>query len=75
MGHNQIVALFREREVPDVGVDKVDPVPSAEPRASNGNHARARIDAIDLRTGIEPDEFSEKTAVSFADNQNPAGRF
>ena len=49
-------------------------MPLAQPRARKGNHARARIQTIDLRLGISPNEFGEETSVAFADNQDAVRR-
>ena len=75
MGHDQIVAILLEGELPQICLHEVDLGPCAQPRARERDHARARFEAIDLRPGMHPNELCQKTPIPFADDQHPARRW
>ena len=69
MRNQQVVTRWRERDHPDILLEKTDTCPP-DSILGERNHSTARFDTIDLRLGVCRNEFLQKAPVSFANYQN-----
>ena len=72
---DQKIIAARRRPTGDISVKKCGAIESvrqklAQTFASQFQHPRARIDTIDLGTGVDAQEFAKKKAIALAQNEN-----
>ena len=62
MGHDQVV-IRRQRHIAEIGLKEIN-WSGARSLPGERNHARTRLDAIDCRGGMDPDELAKEASVS-----------
>ena len=73
VSHEQIVAFALQPCLAEIGANELNPA-GLDSRARDLDHARARLDTINFRAGVRPDELGEKAAVPLTCHQHPPRR-
>jgi hypothetical protein len=79
MGHEQIVVTFGRRPRRDVLMEELDRSSAAtqfplDPFLRQAQHALARIETIDLNSGMEPQQFAKESPIPLAYDQRTPRR-
>ena len=73
MCHDQVVVIRRQRQIAEIGLNEIN-WSGARSLPGERNHSCARLDAIDLRAGVKPDEIGKKTPIPLPCDEDAAGR-